>query len=565
MEAVAIALIGAGSRSFGPETVRDVLLSETLAQRPIKLRLMDIAADRLSDIDRYAKSLVEKLGRDCEVSATTALEAALAGTQFVVTAVEIERSRFWAQDYHIPRKYGFRQVFAENGGPGSLFHGLRAMKGMVHIARAMERVCPKAVLFNYTNPMHKVCDAVSTLSKTPCIGLCHGVWMGMEQVSYILDKPVDEMEMEACGINHFTWFQTIRDRRTGEDLYPRLREAEREGDWLADWHEIGLARILLRRFGLYPSPASNHFGEYIGWAHEFSANELDWFYDPADGPPWQTGKVLEYTSVQDAYGTERPFKKQQQKHQQEDAQLLESSGELAIPIMESLACGKQQRLAAGNVPNRGWIPNLPDHIVVEVPATSDGAGLHPKQMQPLPEPIAAIIRLQGSINKLLVEAFAEESKSKLVQAVLLEPTAPHIAVQWRWWTRCSPCNATHCRRSIDDLLLVPEFALTFTIWRRTGPAMRPTNARASTPRSESCKNPSHELVQARRAVGSTRLSPRKSEGSLDPCRAGVDRAERTRRVHVCGSCALGGGKSGGALPAFSRSRRTVGRRGTARL
>jgi alpha-galactosidase len=48
--------------------------------------------------------------------------------------------------------------------------------------------------------------------------------------------------------------------------------------------------------------------------------------------------------------------------------------------------------------------------------------LHPKRMQPLPEPIAAMIRLQGSINKLLVEAFAEESKSKLLQAVLLEPT-----------------------------------------------------------------------------------------------------------------------------------------------
>jgi alpha-galactosidase len=244
----------------------------------------------------------------------------------------------------------------------------------------------------------------------------------MDQVSYILDKPVDEIEMEACGINHFTWFQTIRDRRTGEDLYPRLREAEREGDWLADWHEIGLARILLRRFGLYPSPASNHFGEYIGWAHEFCANELDWFYDPADGQPWQTGKVPEYISVQDAYGTERPFKKQEQKHQPAEEQALEPSGELAIPIMESIACGKQRRLDAINIPNRGWIPNLPDHMVVEVPATSDVAGLHPKRMQPLPEPIAAMIRLQGSINKLLVEAFAEESKSKLLQAVLLEPT-----------------------------------------------------------------------------------------------------------------------------------------------
>ena len=422
MQPLAIALLGAGSRSFGPETVRDVLLSEPLARRRIELRLMDIAPDNLSDIGRYAQWLVDKLGRDADISTTTELETALQRAQFVVTAVEVGRSFYWAQDFHIPRKYGFRQVFAENGGPGSLFHGLRAMKAMVHIARTMERICPDALLLNYTNPMHKVCDAIATLSKTPCVGLCHGVWMGMEQVAYILDKPVHEMEMEACGINHFSWFQTIRDRRSGEDLYPRLRDAEREGDWLADWHEIGLARILLRRFGLYPSPASNHFGEYIGWAHEFCANELDWFYDPADGPPWQQGKTPEYTSVQDAYGTERPFKKQQQMPQRLEEQALEPSGELAIPIMESMACGEPRRLDAVNVPNRGFIPNLPDGMVVEIPATSDDSGLHPKRMQALPEAIAAMIRLQGSINKLLVEAFAEESKSKLLQAVLLEPT-----------------------------------------------------------------------------------------------------------------------------------------------
>jgi alpha-galactosidase len=422
MEPIIIALIGAGSRSFGPETVRDVLLSEALAQRHVELRLMDILADNLLDIGRYSKSLVEKLGRNAEVSMTTALEAALEGAQFVVTAVEVERSLYWAQDFHIPCKYGFRQVFAENGGPGSLFHGLRAMKAMIPIAHAMERICPHAILLNYTNPMHKVCDAIATLSKSQCIGLCHGVWMGMEQVAYILDKPVHEMEMEACGINHFSWFQTIRDRRTGEDLYPRLREAERGGDWLADWHEIGLARILLRRFGLYPSPASNHFGEYIGWAHEFCANELDWFYDPADGPPWYKGKVPEYMSVQDAYGTERPFKKQEPKSQPIEEQPLEPSGELAIPIVESIACGEHRQLDAINVRNGGYIPNLPDGMVVEVPATSDGTGVRPKRMQSLPEPIAAMIRLQGSINKLLVEAFAEESKGKLLQAVLLEPT-----------------------------------------------------------------------------------------------------------------------------------------------
>ena len=115
MAPITIALVGAGSRSFGPETVRDVLLSEALTQHPIKLRLMDIVADSLSEISRYAKSLVEKLGRNAEVSTTCTLETALEDAQFVVTAVEVGRSLYWAQDFHIPRKYGFRQVLAENG------------------------------------------------------------------------------------------------------------------------------------------------------------------------------------------------------------------------------------------------------------------------------------------------------------------------------------------------------------------------------------------------------------------------------------------------------------------
>ena len=67
MEPIIIALVGAGSRSFGPETVRDILLSEALTQGRISLRLMDIVADKLSDIGRYARSLAEKLGRNSEI------------------------------------------------------------------------------------------------------------------------------------------------------------------------------------------------------------------------------------------------------------------------------------------------------------------------------------------------------------------------------------------------------------------------------------------------------------------------------------------------------------------
>ncbi|MDQ1256698.1 MAG: hypothetical protein QG656_1297, partial [Candidatus Hydrogenedentes bacterium] len=280
MGGIKIALVGAGSRSFGPSTVRDIMLSDALHRREVTVVAMDVAADALVDITAYAHHLKEKLGRSTKIVSTTDLAEALDGTNFVVTAIEIKRELYWTMDFHVPRKHGFRQVFGENGGPGGLFHALRNMKPTVHIAREMEKRCPDAWMLNFTNPEHKLCEAVSRLTSIKNAGLCHGVFMGQSQIAHILGRPMDELDMAACGINHFTWFTHIRDKKTGEDLYPQLRAAEREGDWLHDWHELAMARVLFRRFGLWPSPAPNHYGEYVRWAEEFVADEMQYYYDP---------------------------------------------------------------------------------------------------------------------------------------------------------------------------------------------------------------------------------------------------------------------------------------------
>ena len=49
---VKIAVIGAGSRSFGPATVRDALLSDALADKGVELALMDINPDHLGGIEQ---------------------------------------------------------------------------------------------------------------------------------------------------------------------------------------------------------------------------------------------------------------------------------------------------------------------------------------------------------------------------------------------------------------------------------------------------------------------------------------------------------------------------------
>ncbi len=426
-----IVLVGAASREFGPATLRDIYLSEAIDNVGAEIALVDVDGRGLTDTRAYAETLADRLGRSHAVTATTELTEALPGADFVVVAIEIKRYFYWAQDFHLPRMYGFRQIYGENGGPGGLMHALRNMGPSVEIARAVERHAPEAWLLNYTNPLSKLCEAQTRLTSARVIGLCHGVFHGKEQVCRLLGHPLDDLEAYASGINHFTWFQTLRSRSTGEDLYPRLRSRERDAHWLSDWDEIALSRVLLRTFGLYPSPGANHIGEYVRWAEEFlGSSALQFFYDPRDGHPWESGETPTwiYNLSDDPTGAElfpeRPparLKAPRDHHGDRDGE-IRPSGELAIPIIEGLAAGVAHDLAAVNLPNAGYVPGLPEGSVVEVPAHVGSGELHARAMEPLPEAVLALLRTQTSINRLLVQAFEERSKDALLQAILLDPT-----------------------------------------------------------------------------------------------------------------------------------------------
>lgn len=421
-----VTLIGAGSRQFAGTIIRDLLLSEPIADAGLEIVLMDIAAEALVEMEAYTRSVIERLGHKATVSSTTELEQAVTGADFVVAAIEVNRYHYWSQDFTIPRKYGFTQVYGENGGPGGLFHALRQFGPLLEIARAIERLAPNALFLNFSNPEHKVCEAITRLTNVKVVGLCHGYFQGAKQVAALLERPLEELDLAAAGINHFAWFQRVRDRKTGEDLYPRLREREHSANWVSDWHEVGLSRILFRRFGLWPSPSANHIGEYLSWADDYVPAQLQYFHDPADGSPWDEGVDTPewYYEIRFA-DTDRPY--QSPKHAQkaledtlEDRPLV-SSEELAIPIIEWVACGVERDLPAVNVPNQGAIPGLPDDMVVEIAAKVVDGELVPIPVEPLPEAVFAMVRLQGSIHKLLVEAYVEQSKAKLLQAILLDP------------------------------------------------------------------------------------------------------------------------------------------------
>ena len=424
-----IAIIGAGSVSFCPTTVSDILRNPSIKTADLEIALMDINQEALDISSGFCQRLKEKCKNDTKIIATLNLREALTGADFVVTAIEKERYFYWSQDFHMPRKYGFRQVYGENGGPGGMFHTLRNLGPMLDIARLMEEVCPDAYLLNYTNPEAKLVGMISKATKIKVIGLCHGEQMGVDQVAKILGVGKDEIETQVSGLNHFGVITRIVDKKTGRDLYPELKEKERSMEKLEKWDELALSRVILRVYGVWVYPGANHIGEYMAWSDQFLASaQMQYFYDPMTEMPWKdkNEKPLDFIYSIAGRNWENDISKTEKTDVFKEAFNVDNkfttNHEYGVPIIEAIAYNKQLKVGAVNVVNEGYVPNLPNGMVVEVPAVVDGTGVHPVQTDRIPTGIAAMISTQGTIADLIYEAYAEKDRKKLLQAILLDPT-----------------------------------------------------------------------------------------------------------------------------------------------
>jgi alpha-galactosidase len=409
---VKIVAIGAAS-IFGRGLLADVFGSPEFKDLDATFVLVDINEPALETMHKLGLVMKKHFGSSVKLEMTTDRLQALPGADHVITGVAIRRYELWEQDFRVPLAFGFKQVLGENGGPGAIFHSLRNYELMIPIARDMERLCPDALLINFTNPEPKIIKAVADMTKIKSIGLCHGVKSSRMGVCEILGRPMEELEIIAGGHNHFFWVTKIADRKTGDDLYPALRKRILEDP---DCPQAPpLVKKMVEIFGLYTYPSDDHVGEYLQFATEFTG--LLWEYGletkhvPRGGlkpepPPWD-----------DYISGSRPI----------DNDLTKPGGEIAIPIILDIELDRRQWECAVNVPNDGlFIENVPDYMVVEVPAICDRNGVHPEKIGPLPDALAAFCSRQATIQKLLSDAYAKRSKNLLLQCLLLDPVVDSI-------------------------------------------------------------------------------------------------------------------------------------------
>jgi alpha-galactosidase len=392
-----IVFIGATSMSFGLSMLRDIFSSDEL--RGSTLTLVGRNAQTLAKMTELARLLNAKAAAGLIIEQTTDRRAAFDGAGFVVNAAAIDRNRLWKLDWEVPRKYGIRHTLGENGGPGGLFFTLRTLPLVFDFAREMQELCPQALFINFSNPESRIILALGKYSPIRALGLCHGIFMGQNDVANILGLPADQVDVRGAGLNHSQCLLQIRHRATGEDLYPLLRAKEKD----YDSSFAPLTRRLFRTFGYWMTCSDDHLGEYLAYGWEGGEHGYDFDAD-------ERGRA-EFSNALDRVLAGAPL----------PADWLTPSGERGAAAIGAILHNKKRVLESGIVFNRGVIPNLPADAAVEVPVMADAAGIHPISLGPLPDPIAKLLTTQVNVQQLAVEAAVRASKEIALQALLIDP------------------------------------------------------------------------------------------------------------------------------------------------
>jgi len=168
-----IVFIGAGSLGFTRGLVRDCLTFPSM--RDAHFALVDIHPGRLEMSRQACQKLVDAGNYPARVTATTDRRQALEGADAVMITILAGGVDVWQHDVLIPKEFGVDINVGDTRGPSGIFRALRTIPDMLAICRDVERLCPGAVVLNYTNPMAMLCQAMQKATKVNVTGLCHSV------------------------------------------------------------------------------------------------------------------------------------------------------------------------------------------------------------------------------------------------------------------------------------------------------------------------------------------------------------------------------------------------------
>ena len=219
MARLKIAYVGGGSTRAAGTMASFIEQGENFSGSEIVL--IDLDAERLALIRDLAQRMAADKGVDLTVAATTDRRAGLDGVDAVLTSYRPGGFEARVLDERIPLSHGV--IGQETQGPGGFFMALRSIHVMQGILADIEAVAPGARIFNYTNPVNLVAQAVCDHSDVPFVSLCEGPIVFPEEIAEAAGLDPARLDVASVGLNHGSW--SVRAQYDGADLLPLVQAA----------------------------------------------------------------------------------------------------------------------------------------------------------------------------------------------------------------------------------------------------------------------------------------------------------------------------------------------------
>ncbi|MEG0360741.1 MAG: 6-phospho-alpha-glucosidase [Longicatena sp.] len=379
-----------------------------------KLVLFDIDAERQEPIGEFGKILFQERFPELDFSYTTDIEKAYDEMDFIFMQMRSGGLPMRAKDEHIPLSMGL--IGQETCGAGGMAYGLRSCVDMIKAVHDIRKYSPEAWILNYSNPAAIVAEALRREfpEDKKLLNICDQPENVVRSCSRILGCDWENLDPIYFGLNHYGWFKHMYDKKTGEDLLPKLKELikkngflpqdaeQRDQSWLDTY---GMVETIMNDFPeflpntydqyyLYPDYKARHLNSDFTRADEVMAGREKRVFG-------ECRKIVSEGKIGDKFDD-----------------ISDAHAEMMIKVAEAIAFNKNNHHIL-IVENNGAINNMQDDAMVEVVCELGVNGPRPLRVGNIPQFYLGLLVNQVSSEKLIVDAYFENSYQKALEAFTL--------------------------------------------------------------------------------------------------------------------------------------------------
>ncbi|MBO4255617.1 6-phospho-beta-glucosidase [Streptomyces griseorubiginosus] len=426
-----------GGGGFRVPYVYQALLNDQGSPRIDEVWLYDTDAGRLKAMTEVLAQFADGFPDAPRVSATTSLDEALEGSDFVFAAVRVGGLAARICDERVALDLDV--LGQETTGPGGLAYGLRTIPVMLDIAHRVRRLAPDAYVINFTNPAGMITEAMQSVLGDRVLGICDTPSGLGRRIVASLGLDHARAQFDYVGLNHLGWMRRVL--HDGEDVLPRLLADDERLGGLEEGVVFG--REWLRDLGVIPN-------EYLYYYYfnrdavrsildapqtrgEFLARQQAAFYERvteaaagAAVPLWrETVANRSANYMAEAKGTVQGEAEAEEGFTPDPAH--QGYAGVALAVMAAISRNERATMIL-NVRNGSTVSALPQDAVVEVPVTVDANGVHPLSITQPGLHQAGLMQQVKAVEQLTISAALTGSRSDAVKAFSLHPLVDSVTV-----------------------------------------------------------------------------------------------------------------------------------------